>query len=256
MITGNKCAVLTISGNEPDFLKMWYAYYSQHFDDDHIYILDNESQEQYTPESLGVGGKVERIGTGEGYNGDSYIRICLNRAFVLLLPRYEYVLAHDVDMLVVPDPVKYPGGLTEYIEKFSGVFAQCSGYDVHGVDCDPLDIEKPLLAQRKTWHRDWEHLCKVVLACEDPVWGGGCHESLWTFGGNPNGCLKPERNDFRLLHFGFACEHLVKRRWEARTVTKNYKDLWSPKDAARKVRGVVGNVKFVHEEIPDKWKVV
>lgn len=248
----SKCALLTITGNEPDFLKMWYAYYSQHFDDKDIYIIDNESDPQYME---GAQGTIIRTGTGIGYDGDTHIRVSLNKNFNKLLQTYDYVLCHDVDMFVVPDPDKWPDGLKQYIEEFTDVYAQCSGYNViDTVGTNLITDSQPWLMQRVHWYREWRHLCKVVFASQDPEWGGGLHHSKWNrtyqreIGAN-------ERTDFRLLHFGFICERLVRRRWSARVAIPDYAKGWNPDDARKCVDGVAADIKYDREEIPEKWRL-
>jgi len=131
-------------------MKMWYDYYSKHFDDSGIYIINNRStiDGQYD----GIGGNIEVadhvLTNQERQHGicDSFITQPKIRKFRDLLGSYEYVMVADTDEFVVPDPEKYPGGLKEFIDGFKGEFAQCKGYNVldNGVPFDPS--KKPWLS--------------------------------------------------------------------------------------------------------------
>ena len=248
-----KCAALTIAHNEPDFLKMWYRYISKHFDDQDIHILDDRNSEGYLDDIGGVHHAL--VGSELGYAGDSNLRIAVNMRFIELLKDHDYVLYCDSDMFVVPDPEKYPGGLSEYIDQFDETFAHCAGYHVVSFDEDPLVVDQqPWLAQRTYWHRDWVHLCKVTLAREDPQYKGGFHGSKWN---TPRGTEIPseqEKDELRLIHMGWACTELVKRRWSNRIASEGYKKMWDPSKAYENVWGVAHDPKFPRQLIPDSWK--
>jgi len=246
----SKCAVLTMTYNEPDFLEMWYRYYSKHFADADIYILDDGSD----PEYMGcVAGTIQQVGTiGQGYDGDTHLRSSITNKLKELLKSYEYVLHADTDEFVVPDPEKWPGGLAQYIEEFKDLFAQCSGYTVLDSTGVPFDKNnEPWLAQRTEWHRDWQHYCKVRLFKEDPEFGGGCHETQWTKHGNgPIG--EHERVDFRLFHLHYMCRELTWRRWVVRKVQGGH--LFDADYAHNACQYYVEHPHFTREQIPEKWR--
>jgi hypothetical protein len=75
---------------------------------------------------------------------------------------YKCVLLSDVDELMIPDPDKYPGGLSEYIAKFENdtekIYLRMTGYLIsHVVDGDyvepPLRWDQSILPQRKYFVR-------------------------------------------------------------------------------------------------------
>ena len=248
-----KCAIVTICYNEPHFMKMWYDYYSEHFEDSDIFILDNWST--YPSQFDGIGGNIERTSVspqecGSGFGNDTLITGPKIGKCDELLKRYDYVMNVDTDEFVVPDPEKYPGGLSEFIHNFSGVFAQCKGYEVidNGV---PLSIEdRPWLSQRQEYSVNWEHYSKVTLASECPQWGGGSHNSKWnaTSGGPDQPHI---RDDFRLFHLHFTCQHILGSRRQARYPEEYILSQPAPSELVRPSEISVSR----REQIPDKWKL-
>ena len=253
----NRCAALTICHNEPDWIGAWHRYVSQHFEADDIYIL-NDGDDHYVDHLDAV--IVNTSDSAKPYVGDTNLRVTVNSKFIELLDKgYDYVMYCDCDMFVVPDPEDYPGGLSQLmqsLDKQTKGFIHCSGYDVMCMkDESPLDINNPpLLAQRTYWHRDYVHLCKVPIACENPVYGGGFHASKW----NPARCTKEimptESNNIRLIHMGWSCTAMVERRWKNRRASGHYAEMWNPEWAQKYVDGLAYHSNFERELIPDKWK--
>ena len=235
-----KCAALTIAHAEPDFVSMWYEYYSQHFRDCDMYMIVNGDSGDggYPPVNL------------EYIEFTEHITQAVSSSFQELLKSYEYALYSDVDMCVVADPTLYPGGLSEFIDGYDKMFAQCSGYEIIG-DHEPLDIDsRPWLQQRKFWFRDWMWQCKVCLAKGLPGWGGGFHSSQW----NPHPGTREigprERQDLRLIHLGYICPDLIKNRMESRrgshVISEPHKLIES--------RMAHLDHRFKAELIPEKWR--
>jgi hypothetical protein len=223
-----KCAALTITHNEPDFLDFWLRYHGKHFDEEDIFILhDNCEPADWRGERVDSQSGTELVQT-------------VTRRFNELLCKYDYVYYVDCDMVVVPDPDVWPGGLRQFVEEFDGSAVRCTGFNVLD-DGTPLDLTKPLVSQRTHWHHDWKHLDKVVLADRDPQWGGGFHESVFQHAPS---------TDVILMHFGWACAGLLKRRWEKKAV---YKEEYHPAKAHDKTRSTAGCQAFPKEEISSKW---
>lgn len=252
----SKCFLLTINYNEPDLLKMWYDYYSQHFEDKDIIVLDDGSDPKYL-EGLGnvkildIGEKIH-YQNGKKVVNDGHIQRNVNVEFKRLIESNEYVygMKVDTDEFVVPDPEKWPHGLKQFIDEFQGTFAQCSGYNVYdnGDEFDPS--VRPWLSQRTQWYREWRHYCKVVLAKEWPMWGADFHSSRWQeHRGDGMGLY--ERPDFRLIHFHYICRHMTLRRWNARNTIDGR---FQPENAFKTCAGTPGGEQFVIEDIPEKWQ--
>lgn len=265
-----KCALLSICYNEPDFFKMWYAYYSKFFNAEDIYVLDDGSDEgQYSGYDCNIQITHPRNAPGQprhiSGSGDEHIRMVNTEKCNELLKTYEYVLRIDMDEFVVPDPIEYPGGLGQFIAEFDDDFAQCSGYNVidNGVTFNP--DQTPWLAQRTHYQRDWIWYCKVVLVNQSPNWSQGFHQSRWNCQVGPReggtGAKYPhERENLKLFHFHYICKDLTYRRWAARNTTDQR---WSANNIFDKTlfeRTLLNHDQnhpsLIREEIPERWKMV
>ena len=255
-----KCAVLTMVQNEPDFIKMWNAYYSDHFDHTDMYVIDHESDPTYLDgyQFNTIKLKID----GKGYTGHEVIHQNVMRVLMDLLNEYSYVITHDVDMLLVPDPAEHPQGLRGFIDSFDGEYIQPAGYNVVDTVGNHFDVEsRPWLVQRTHWYHDWRWLDKVVVVSCDPEWRHGGHMSKWTpdarnLNAKPEICGRP---DIRLLHLGWCCPGLVRRRWASRVVSHPcYVESWNVDRAQEKVDFYANGAElpFPVEQIPEHWKMI
>ena len=91
-----------------------------------------------------------------------------------LVERYDVVLCTDVDEIVAPDP--HTGNLGDYIDRFTGDFVNCRGYEIlHLKDSEaPLDFSRPILEQRFHWYFNPAY-SKPLLARVPMFWHGGLH---------------------------------------------------------------------------------
>lgn len=251
-----KCAVIGCFYNEVDFTRMWYDYYSDHFDHKDIWMLDDGSDGNLFE---GFKCNVEVIGSQtpegqlRGHLNDTHISDNTMRKFnELISSGYKYILRVDADEFIVPDPELYPGGLREFIDRFDGIFAQSSGYDIIDDGSGPLDTSKrPWLMQRKLYHRNWKHYCKVALTSTDPGWGPGWHDTQWTKQWNRS--MGPhERDDLRLFHMHYSCRELTRRRWIARRHTDGR---YRPENVDAAVNEHANSHDMPNVEIPLKWKM-
>lgn len=250
-----KCAVVGCFYNEVDFTRMWYDYYSDHFDQKDIWMLDDGSDGNLFE---GFNCNVEVInsrtppGTMRGQVNDGHIKEHTMRIISMLLDSgYKYVLRADADEFIVADPEIYKGGLREFIDRFDGQFAQCSGYDVVDDDSGVLDVtSRPWLRQRSLWHRNWQHYCKVAITSCDPSWGMGWHSTKWTSDWHRE--MGPhERDDLRLIHMHYSCKELTRRRWIARRHTDGRYDPNRVDVAIDEQRNAYD---MPNVPIPDKWR--
>ena len=175
--SAKEAAVFTIARNEPVFLPLWLRYYGRHFDPADIYVLDHDSSDGSTADPAGAFTRVpihrDRIfdhmwlkGTVEDF-----------QAF--LLRSYGAVLFAEVDELVIADPSRY-SGLGAYVGALDGPAACCTGYSVvHYPDEGerPLDFERPVLAQRRYWHRSPPY-SKRLLGRIPLAWNVGFHQEF------------------------------------------------------------------------------
>jgi len=250
-----KCAAVGCFYNEVDFTRMWYDYYSDHFDQKDIWMLDDGSDgnlfEGFKCNVEVINSKTPE-GEMRGQVDDGHISGHTMRIIKQLLASgYKYVLRADADEFIVADPEIYSGGLREFIDRFDGEFVQCSGYDVVDVGTVPLDTSKrPWLTQRMTWHRNWQHYCKVAITSCDPGWGAGWHTTKWT-NNWVREVVPTEREDVRLIHMHYSCRELLRRRWLNRRHTDGRYDVRNVESA---INNQFNSIGMPNEQIPDKWR--
>ncbi|CAF3079519.1 unnamed protein product [Rotaria socialis] len=141
-------AVLTICRTEPGYLPIWLKYYRQYFPDEDIYILDNDSSDGSTSR-LTV--NVIRVHSDAYFDHYWLIETVQNQVQELLKSGYKYVLFTEIDEMVVPDPLKYPLGLYDYINRTNQSIVRVKAYDVrHNVALEPkLKLNESILQQRR-----------------------------------------------------------------------------------------------------------
>lgn len=250
-----KCAVIGCFYNEVDFTRMWYDYYSDHFDQNDIWMLDDGSDGNLFDGfkcNIEVVGARTPEGQMRGQVDDGHISSHTMRVLKQLLSSgYKYVLRADADEFIVADPEIYSGGLREFIERFDGVFAQCSGYDVIDDGSGPLNTaSRPWLKQRSIWHRNWHHYCKVAITSCDPEWGPGWHTTKWTSDWH-RGMAPNERDDLRLIHMHYACREMLYRRWTNRRHTDGRYDV---KNLESTLIAHTNAPDMPNVPIPEKWR--
>jgi hypothetical protein len=248
-------AAITIVHNEPVFLPIWLSYYSRFFDEEDIYVLDNDTSDGST-------------------DGDGFVRIPVHHDSVdhpwmvetvrglqhELLDRYDAVLVTDVDEIVSPAPEW--GTLGEYIDEFGEWFVNCIGYEIlHMVDREgPYDPSRPILDQRSYWFANGAYN-KPALATGPMDWLPGFHHRA-------DGQVNPDPNLYLIhLHrmdFEICRERHRGRRdrawnendlgegWASynRTVEGDEFDGWFYGDSGFEQDGVHIEV----ERIPESWR--
>ena len=151
-------AVFTIVREEAVFLPIWLRYYGAHFAPEDIYVLHH----------VVPGGPEDSCCDGLACNVEQRPNALFDPAWLgrvvsqkqaELLSRYRAVLFAEVDEIVVPRE----GSLRQSVEAFAredGAEAApavaCTGWEMHhefGAE-PPIDLSRPLLAQRSRWHRN------------------------------------------------------------------------------------------------------
>jgi reversibly glycosylated polypeptide/UDP-arabinopyranose mutase len=145
-------AVLTICRNEGGYLPIWLKYYQQFFSDVDIYILDNDSNDNSTS-NLTV--NVQRVHSEKYFDHHWLVNIVQTKTQDLLTSGYKYVLFAEIDEIVMPDLLKYPLGLIDYINKSKQIAVRVQAYDIrHNVTIEAkLNLTQPILRQRRFWMR-------------------------------------------------------------------------------------------------------
>eukprot|EP00908_Phaeocystis_cordata_P006346 Transcript_16963.p2 GENE.Transcript_16963~~Transcript_16963.p2 ORF type:complete len:281 (+),score=114.44 Transcript_16963:55-843(+) len=173
-------AVFTIVREEPVFLPIWLRYYSCHFSAEDIYVLHHTVP----------GGPEDRCCDGLACNVEQrpnalFDPVWLGRVVsekqTELLSRYRAVLFAEVDEIVLPTE----GTLRDTVEEFAqqdggadgaAAAVACTGWELHhefGRE-PPIDLSRPLLAQRGRWHRNTLY-DKALLARAPLTYSLGFH---------------------------------------------------------------------------------
>lgn len=115
------CAILTVVHNENILLPIWLRYYTRHARAEDIWVLDHNTNDGSTlPEKIPHGVHVQRLFGDSAFMPHHF----LNRQVEMYQQRlfrwgYPCVLFTEIDEFVVPDPDKYPLGLSSFLQEFS-----------------------------------------------------------------------------------------------------------------------------------------
>ena len=246
-------AVLTMVRDESVFFPIWLDYYSRFFAAEDIHVLDHETTDGSTD--------------GTGFVRTPVSHDSIDHVWMVeqirdyqhtLLERYDVVLVVDVDEIIAPNPEM--GTLGQYIDRFDEEFVNCIGYELLHMHLSepPLDLGRPILAQRSRWFAN-DGYDKPVLSRTPLEWVPGFH-------GRSDGSFNPDP-DLRLIHLHRMdyeiCRqrHMLRdqRQWaaqdlELRWATHNRLtggeefDRWFYEDTSTE------GVEMVIEKIPTEWK--
>ncbi len=170
-----RIAAITFCRDEGRMLPLWLRYYGGELGVEHLYVVDDSSEDGST-EDLPC--DVLRIPPIRGGKFNSTRMAVVGNLGRALLQLYDVVLFCDTDEFIVPDPDKW-AGLREYIEArdVEGLGAVGSlGFNVvqHvGVE-GPLDTDQPLLGQRRL-AKFLPLMCKPAIKWSPEHWSSGTH---------------------------------------------------------------------------------
>lgn len=183
-------AAFTIVKDEAPMLARWLAHYGRSFDPADLYVLDHASTDGGTS---GLAGRATVIPVHRDSAFEHrWLRHTVQRFQAFLLQSYKTVVFAEVDEMIVADPRRHEH-LGAYIEAMPGPSARCSGFNVVHLPAEPpLDPDRPVLAQRSTWHASLEYSKRLVSRV--PLrWIDGFHVEL----SQPDG---PPDPDLLLVH--------------------------------------------------------
>ena len=179
--------IFTIVRDEPIFLALWYKHYSRQFANKDMHVLVHVTSEDEQP----VGPFADALKQFDAENvvrlvNAEYDQVWLNEVVANktreMLRSYAVVLFAEADeFLTVPPDVYGPHTLADYIFNFAGdagkPAVRCKGYEIHHdtfAGEGPLDPSKPILEQRKRWHRNTLY-DKALLTKVPLKWSLGFH---------------------------------------------------------------------------------
>lgn len=187
----SSCAAFTIVRDEPVFLTLWHRHYARAFANCDLFVLhhvatDEESADgpfaaalsQFEP------GNVTRLVNAEF--DPQWLKTVVSDKLEELLGTYEAVLFAEADELlfVAPGHGAVEGsrcGLREFVQQFAQDAAQqavrCVGHELHhdfAAGEPPYDASRPILAQRRRWHRNALY-DKALLTKRPLTWSLGFH---------------------------------------------------------------------------------
>jgi hypothetical protein len=167
-----RCAAFTIVHNEHVMLPLWLKYYSRYFDVDDLYVLDHDSTDNSTSE-MDCRCHVVPVHREAAFD-HHWLKSTVEHFQSFLLRSYETVLFAEVDEFVLADPRRY-SGLDAYIAALTRPAARCVGFNVvQQPDEKPLQLDAPLLTQRRYWHASLIY-SKRLLSKIPLRWSDGFH---------------------------------------------------------------------------------
>jgi len=166
-----KTAVVTFVYNEAVNLPIWTRYYSANFGAKNLFVVDRGSDDGSTTNLGDVNVIPIPRDEFDEYRKTGFIN-SLCRA---LLYVYDTVIYNDCDELVVPDLSMY-ANLQDYMERREFEYVSCIGLNVLHIlsQEDPLDLESPILAQRK-YAMFGSNQCKASVTRVPLTWAPGFH---------------------------------------------------------------------------------
>jgi hypothetical protein len=151
------------------FLELWLKYYSKYIQN--IFVIDN----------LTLDGSIERCQKLYNFNiiNDIYVPYNdhvnhwnkrIKKIQQYLFNYYDVVIYADTDEIIVS--LDCP--LDTYIENMKTDYITCTGYDVIDINEIPINLDKPILEQRKYWFRD-KWMDKTLISKIPINWEYGFH---------------------------------------------------------------------------------
>lgn len=166
-------AIITTVYNEDVLLPIWLRYYGAHLGREHLYVIDDGSNDGSTTGLDGVNViRLERAPIDQD-----------SRAFTVsffhreMLKHYDVVIFTDVDEFLVVDPLAKLG-LADYIARHTGAHTNALGFDIiHNQFAEPTYApELPVFAQRQ-FLRFSRAYCKQLIHREPVLWQPGFHHT-------------------------------------------------------------------------------
>ena len=200
-VKDSTCAIFTIANNEKVFLPMWIRHYSKYVPMQDLWILDHNTIDGSTdPSILPPGINVRRVYGEIAWMPHHFINRQVEMHIQrLLMYGYPCVLFAEIDEFVVADVDAYPGGLSEYLDKFLHLddvkVVAVAGHHLAHVSIGDSHIEPAinlsapmLLPQRSYWYKDVFYN-KPLLTKIPMTFGPGHHVATFADGSSLGGSI-------------------------------------------------------------------
>lgn len=166
-------AIITTVYNEDVLLPIWLRYYGAQFGREHLYVIDDGSNDGSTIGLEGVNViRLERAPIDQDNRS-----LAMSLFHEQMLKHYDVVIFSDVDEFLVPDPLTKLG-LFDYIARHTGAHTNAIGFDViHNQFAEPsYTHESGVFAQRRYLQFSRAY-CKQLIHREPVIWLPGFHNS-------------------------------------------------------------------------------
>lgn len=166
-------AILTTVYNEDVLLPIWLRYYGMHLGREHLYVIDDGSNDGSTDGLDGV--NVIRLERAPIDQDDRARTVSMFHGE--MLKHYDAVIFTDVDEFLVVDPLAKLG-LADYIARHAGAHTNAMGFDiVHNQFSEPVySPELGVFAQRRYLEFSRGY-CKQLIHKAPVTWQPGFHFS-------------------------------------------------------------------------------
>jgi len=205
--TRKKIGVVSMVRNDQFFIPKWIDYYGKELGRENLFLFI-DGHDQALPEdhaSINVL-RLPRQKLTRSRGDKNRIDLISNFSRALFL-RYDLVIAHDIDEVLVVDP-DHGLSLSDYLQqpvRYASLSAL--GLDVgQNLDLEtPIDPSRPFLEQRSFAHVSARYT-KAVVATKPLRWGAGFHRVRFrNFHIDPN---------LFLFHFGMVDYDISKKKME------------------------------------------
>jgi len=167
-----KKAIFTIVKNEKFFIKLWYEYYSQHFNPSDIYILNHDSNDSSLDVIKYTGCNIIDVHNETTFD-HNWLLQTVKDFQVELLKKYDTVVFTESDEFIVPLNVS----LSDYVNTFDGEYVTCMGIELlhGGMDYSP---EKSVLEQKTNYRLNPEFMNKTLITKRPLNYTHGFHKLI------------------------------------------------------------------------------
>lgn len=217
-------AAMTITRNEPFWLRVWCNYYCSVFPQACVYVLDNSSTDGSVDEIRRLYPQVNIISVPRAQSFDhAWLRDTVQKHQAELLKTYEVVLFAETDEFLIPDLSKHQN-IYEYCSAFAkGTLApgesslRATGWSiVHQIDSEPSidrSTDSVLLTNRSSM---WKlpSYNKTLITKVPLTYSTGFH---LTYKDGNRDVNKPIRDDLSLMHGWMIDVDMYHERHVART---------------------------------------